>query len=225
MLPSRLHPQTLAAWLDIATCRLVPSAQTRVRAEIEAHYAEAVQTYLQNGQSESAAQTAALADLGNARKAAHRFCRQYLTRSEARGFRNVTQSRGITVSTGMYLIAWFCFSYVILKYSPRSRLPDVFWGSFAFATLAVTLLATIVIHLLSRNEPPRQKFLWRIFGNMVQMLNVLGMMIVAPHRMSPPLLALAMAIPVISIIGLYLLQRKFRSAPDEDLTPSSHFDV
>jgi len=79
------HPkvQTLDAWLALATGALVPSAQAPIRAEIEAHYAEALQTHLANGSAESAAHAAALADLGNAKSAARRFRRTYLTQKEA----------------------------------------------------------------------------------------------------------------------------------------------
>lgn len=63
-------PQNLAAWLALATRHLSPSTQIRLRAEIEAHYAEAVQTHLKNGLSESAAHASALKNLGDPHAAA-----------------------------------------------------------------------------------------------------------------------------------------------------------
>jgi len=76
-------PQSLAAWLDIATWAVVSSAQARIKAEIEAHYAEAVKSHLERGSSESQAQVAALTDLGNPYAAARRFNREYLTEKDA----------------------------------------------------------------------------------------------------------------------------------------------
>jgi hypothetical protein len=75
-------PQNFPEWLEAATWNLVPSAKTRVRPEIEGHYAEGVQYHLQNGLSDSAAQAAALADLGDAQAAAKRFGEEYLTTQE-----------------------------------------------------------------------------------------------------------------------------------------------
>lgn len=69
----------LAGWLAIATADLAPSAQSRIRAEIETHYAEALQMKLANGLPEAQASAAALKDLGNAHIAAWRFSREYLT--------------------------------------------------------------------------------------------------------------------------------------------------
>jgi hypothetical protein len=77
-------PQNVSEWLEVATWNLVPSAQARIRAEIESHYAQALQSYRANESSDVAANTTALADLGDARAAARRFSRQYLTIGEAR---------------------------------------------------------------------------------------------------------------------------------------------
>ncbi|HTB63350.1 MAG TPA: hypothetical protein VK737_07145 [Opitutales bacterium] len=76
-------PTNIVDWLDTATCRLVPSAQARVRAEIEAHYAAAVQTHLIAGSTEIAAHAAALADLGDVKTAARRFQGGHLTKQDA----------------------------------------------------------------------------------------------------------------------------------------------
>ena len=75
-------PQNLAEWLDQATSHLVPSAQARVRAEIETHIADAMQRHRDHGLTDSSAQAASLIDLGDARVAARRFAREYLTHRE-----------------------------------------------------------------------------------------------------------------------------------------------
>jgi len=79
------QPYELHAWLRIATKDLATRAKERIRLEIEAHHAEAVSDHLRKGLSESDAQRAALAELGNARKAAKCFRERHLTAREAAG--------------------------------------------------------------------------------------------------------------------------------------------
>ena len=77
-------PQDLDGWLEVATKWLVVPARKRIRSEIEAHYAEAVAAHVTEGLSESDANAAALADLGDAKSAARRLCKQHITKWEAR---------------------------------------------------------------------------------------------------------------------------------------------
>jgi hypothetical protein len=93
--------QTLPEWLETATGKLVPSAQARVRSEIEAHFAEAVQAHLAGGMTEPAAQAAALADLGHAKAAARRFGREHLTNNDAGVI------AGLIKNSARSTIAWF----------------------------------------------------------------------------------------------------------------------
>jgi hypothetical protein len=74
---------TVAEWLELATNRLAPAARARIGVEIEAHFAEAMEAHRQAGMSETAARTAALAELGDAWAAARRFRKQHLTVWEA----------------------------------------------------------------------------------------------------------------------------------------------
>lgn len=74
--------QTLSEWLEIATRKLTYASKKRIRLEIEAHYVEAVEAHRENGLSEADAQTAALAELGNAKTAGKRFRKQHLTERE-----------------------------------------------------------------------------------------------------------------------------------------------
>jgi len=77
----RVH--TLSDWLELATGKLAAPAKERIKVEIEAHYTDAVGGHLKNDLSESAAQVAALAELGDASAAARRFRRRHLTEWEA----------------------------------------------------------------------------------------------------------------------------------------------
>jgi hypothetical protein len=78
----RRQAQTLSEWLEVATRKLVAPARERIRVEIEAHYAEAVEALLESGLSEAAATAKAVAELGTARAAAKRFRKEHLTEWE-----------------------------------------------------------------------------------------------------------------------------------------------
>jgi len=58
--------QELTRWLEMATRGLSPATKEQVRAEIEAHYADAVGDYQAQGKTIAEAHQAALADLGDA---------------------------------------------------------------------------------------------------------------------------------------------------------------
>lgn len=73
---------TLSEWLEIATRKLTDASKERIRVEIEAHYAEAVNAHGDKGLSEADAQTKALAELGDAKVASRRFRKQHLTQQE-----------------------------------------------------------------------------------------------------------------------------------------------
>jgi hypothetical protein len=80
--PGEKKPANLAEWLDLATEDLIPPAQARIRKEIEAHYADALQAGLKRGLPEFEALAAALADLGNAEAAGRRFRREHPSTSD-----------------------------------------------------------------------------------------------------------------------------------------------
>src|ERR1700685_3742524 len=89
------NPRDLPEWLEMATLTLVPSAQARIRSEIEAHYADAVQSHLSSGSPESTAHATALADLGDPSAAAARFRREHLTVKEAQAVARRTSPKGV----------------------------------------------------------------------------------------------------------------------------------
>lgn len=78
----RVHD--LPEWLEIATIKLAVPAKERILAEIEEHYTETVTSHLADGMSESDAKISALAELGDARKAAKRFRKIHMTQWDAR---------------------------------------------------------------------------------------------------------------------------------------------
>jgi hypothetical protein len=88
------QPHDLQAWLRIATRGLAARAKERIRLEIEAHHAEAVSDHLRKGLSESDARSAALAELGDADKAAKCLRERHLSTREAEGVERTFKSLG-----------------------------------------------------------------------------------------------------------------------------------
>jgi hypothetical protein len=74
------NTEELARWLEAATRGLPPAAQEVVRAEIEAHYADAVGDHQALGQTAAEAHRAAMADLGDVRATAHALRDTHLAR-------------------------------------------------------------------------------------------------------------------------------------------------
>jgi hypothetical protein len=72
--------QDLAHWLEAATQGLPAAARAVVRAEIEAHYADAVGDHRASGKAEEEAHRAAMADLGDVRATARALRDTHLAR-------------------------------------------------------------------------------------------------------------------------------------------------
>jgi hypothetical protein len=128
------QPYELHAWLRIATKGLAARAKERIRLEIEAHYADAVSDHLRIGLSESDARSAALAGLGDARKAAKCFHERHLTTREAEGVERTISRQGSRW--------WLLFNYLFcagLLFAGKT-----YYRSF-LVLLVVVFIATVVI--------------------------------------------------------------------------------
>ena len=75
-------PPTLEQWLAGAIQGLRKPVAAEVQAELEAHYGDALDTYLAEGRTPESAQAAALADLGDARTVQRMLRRVHLSRRE-----------------------------------------------------------------------------------------------------------------------------------------------
>jgi hypothetical protein len=155
----RLFPQppaqSLSAWLDVATRDLVPSAQARIRVEIEGHYNEAVQSALANGSPESVAQSSALADLGNPQAAAKRFSKTYLTTKESQKVAQwiLSAKRG-----GCWMQVYVCFYIMapvdfagLFNLNPmnlRYRLNL----AMTFLVIPLGIVASLIIYFLAKRN-------------------------------------------------------------------------
>ena len=140
------QPQTLSEWLDVATKKLSVSAEARIRSEIEAHFVEAVDEYMQNGSSEPVAQLLALEQLGDPKAAAKRFRKCHLTAREARLLAvSINESKSvITLLTnyGIFIIfAMLAFAFPLSKYRPLCMVLE-FFVMAGFPTVAFVLLRT-----------------------------------------------------------------------------------
>ena len=73
----------LSRWIGAATKDLSSEATARIRSEIEAHYADAVESYIAAGKTGSDAHAAAMADLGGVEAANAAYKRIHLSTKEA----------------------------------------------------------------------------------------------------------------------------------------------
>jgi len=108
----RVHD--LPEWLEIATKNLAVPAKERILAEIDEHYTETVTSHLAEGMSESDAKISALAELGDARKAAKRFRKIHMTKFNARQVRiGVYLAKSRLVLACQYFV-WFMWFLLYL---------------------------------------------------------------------------------------------------------------
>lgn len=136
LLPER---QNLSDWLRIATWRLSDCAKERIRTEIEAHYSQSVEAHHENGLSESAAQAAALLELGDPEAAGKRFRKQHLTESESEKLEKLDKrARSIWNLLGCYFV--FCvFTFWGNRLAHHHSLPLY----LVFASLVMVALPTL----------------------------------------------------------------------------------
>jgi hypothetical protein len=102
------------AWLRTATKGLAAPAKERIRLEIEAHYAEALAAHLAKGLSEPNARMAALADLGDAEKAAKRFRKHHLTERDVEQVHEMLKRAGCLRQLGIRYIIFLGVSWFFL---------------------------------------------------------------------------------------------------------------
>ncbi len=152
MKPAQMDPDyyrrpvdSVLMWLAIATYKLAPSAQARICAEIEAHYAEAVRGHVEQGLAEPDARAKALADLGSPQKAARRFRRTYLTQSDAKVFAGWLKDCNRVSLATVLVTPWILFLLFYFQRSDDAPLSRVWW-----MLLATGYLLFICVMLLWR---------------------------------------------------------------------------
>jgi hypothetical protein len=85
MIPgNNFKPASLSEWLEIATKGIAAAGKERITREIEAHFAEAVEAHIAQGEPEPVAQAKAVIALGDATVAAKRFRRNHFTEEEVK---------------------------------------------------------------------------------------------------------------------------------------------
>src|SRR5882724_12459074 len=112
--PDRNKAESLSDWLKIATRYLTPAGKQRIAEEIEAHYAEAVDTHLKLGEPDQVAKANALAELGDPMVAGEKFRRKHLTEEEAKRLSQAQKrARSFRFLLLIYCIIAFYFWFVI----------------------------------------------------------------------------------------------------------------
>jgi len=124
--PETSRVQRLAEWLEIATAKLTTPAQERIRTEIEAHFAESVESHQMAGFSEAEASLAAVAELGDPHAAAKRFRKRHLTEKEAQRIGAMPKYLGRPGSLVMFYITDAFLYFFYLHLLRRYHAPVVF---------------------------------------------------------------------------------------------------
>jgi hypothetical protein len=223
----RPKPTNLAEWLEQAIGDLVPSAQARVRPEIAAHYAEAVQMHLAGGLTEPAAHASALADLGDAAAAARRFGREYVTTED---ISRVARWTGPFKVNGFGTVFWFLMITNLLTPDPFNVhvLEVVSWEwvalLFLVAVIYVPLRALVRVGRKTRLQAGRQIIMgrsisWLLFGALWITNNI----VLRP--LPEPLADWAFSVAIMACTTClslrYLrLRQKLVTAHEDDLPPS-----
>src|SRR5580704_17555460 len=147
--PSQL--QGLPRWLEIATEGLIAPAKERIRAEIEAHFSEAVAAHLAEGASETAAQAAALSELGDAEAAAKRFRKQHLTEAEVKGAESLLKLAGSGFGLAAEYLG-FCFVYFLACYYPGKACYPIRMALLPVAFFMLVVFPTILFVMAKRRS-------------------------------------------------------------------------
>jgi hypothetical protein len=153
-------PKNLGQWLEIATYDLVAPAKERIRTEIEAHYAEAVADHMAHeGVSKADAETAALAELGDAPAAAKKFRKQYLTESEVSGNERLIKM----FRRWIFPLGWsffFFFSLFAHLFRKKESIPILIFQFIVYVALP-TILFILARRQNVKSNAGRLRVLWQ----------------------------------------------------------------
>lgn len=125
----------LDQWLEDATRGLCEEAKGRVRAEVTEHYRDGYESGRAEGKTPMQAHAAAMAALGDARKARREFRKSYLSAGQAEVFERYSKPGCMTLAPWSYFIVQGPV-WLLLSGSP---LWAIFW-CWCVAALAADLL-------------------------------------------------------------------------------------
>jgi len=219
-------PQNLCNWLNSASWGLVSSAQARIRTEIEAHYAESVQAHVGRGLTESAAQAAALAELGDAYAAGKRFRREYLTVEDAQWLaRWLDPVRG--AGGPIFLLGfWYTIFFppdpqiLFLRYPGNwSSMADphfVFRAAIGLLQILITGSTIFAAGVIARRKGALDNMRKMALLACILMLNVC-LLLLGQYLFVPMFVVIFLFWPLTSLIRVLRLYRKLRLARGDDL--------
>jgi hypothetical protein len=162
--PDKNKAATLAEWLEIATRGLAAPGKERITREIEAHYAEAVQARVDQGEIQHNAEARALAELGNPVSAAKRFERSHLTKDEAEYLANLDGKKR-TASKLILDCLIIAIIFSLTAWLNHSRKPAVVLGaSLLFFASQIFCL------VISKRPASKSKIRLLLFVNLLESL-------------------------------------------------------
>jgi hypothetical protein len=144
--------QNLDEWLEIATEGLAPAAKERIWADIASHYDEAVAGHLDNALPMSAAQTGALAELGDAKIAARRFRRAHLTKYEFQQVAKLLKSARRYGRYGLAQAGDLAFCWFFCSVNPAAELLVPGFHILRNVAIALIIVCSITDFVLARRK-------------------------------------------------------------------------
>lgn len=131
--------RALQEWLDVATWDLCVDAETRVRAEVEAHFDAACDALVSSGQALKQAQSTVLRSLGNPHTAAKRYKTTYITVREAALLRRISE-KSLTPFAFITICLLFGVLYFVIELMALERTPAILWLASIAASVAAGFL-------------------------------------------------------------------------------------
>ena len=143
------HPsvRNVDDWLVIATKDLAPVGKVRICAEIEAHFADGVESHLAEGHSLAQSRDAVLAELGDPFSAGKRFRKRHLTVKEA-AFIQTLISRFYVIRLVALLIinAGFPLFAILTLWHPPSLVRIILVATIAALVTTIAIASFIISH-------------------------------------------------------------------------------
>jgi hypothetical protein len=135
--------KSLSQWLEIATCGIAASGRERITREIGAHYAEAVEAFLAQGEPEPVAQARAIIALGDATVAAKRFRKNHFSEKEIE-LLATTWKNAATLRHLFYKLLFPPALFVICRLLFGAPRHNLYFIGFMFPLIGLPILSFLI---------------------------------------------------------------------------------
>jgi hypothetical protein len=140
----------VSEWLKIATHGIAAAGKERISREIEAHYADAVGTHLERGESEDVAQAKSLEELGEPGVAAEEFQKEYITEADEKHLDYIFKAALDPRKSISIAICFTVLPLLVCLDSALGRLSGWRVGLFSAAWLTTCFVFPVISFTLAR---------------------------------------------------------------------------